>query len=64
MPFSISQRVDNPISLYAATKKSTELIAECYSHLFEIQCRTKILYSVWAMRRPDITFILPKYFRK
>ena len=35
MPFSVKQRVDNPISLYAATKKSTELIAECYSHLLK-----------------------------
>ena len=62
MPFSIKQRVDNPISLYAATKKSTELIAECYSHLFKIQCvglRFFTVYGPWG--RPDMaTFIFTK----
>ena len=62
MPFSVSQRVDNPISLYAATKKSTELIAECYSHLFDIQCtglRFFTVYGPWG--RPDMaTFIFTK----
>ena len=33
VPFSESDRVDNPISLYAATKKANELMAHCYSHL-------------------------------
>jgi len=33
-PFSVEDPVDNPISLYAATKKSNELIAHTYSHLF------------------------------
>ena len=32
LTFSVKDRVDNPISLYAASKKSTELIAEYYSH--------------------------------
>ena len=36
IPFSVKHRVDKPISLYAASKKSTELLAECYSHLFKI----------------------------
>ena len=62
MPFSVTQRVDNPISLYAATKKSTELIAECYSHLFKIQCvglRFFTVYGPWG--RPDMaTFIFTK----
>tara|TARA_B100001057_G_scaffold459894_2_gene510490 strand:+ start:551 stop:1507 length:957 start_codon:yes stop_codon:yes gene_type:complete len=62
MPFSVKQRVDNPISLYAATKKSTELIAECYSHLFKIQCiglRFFTVYGPWG--RPDMaTFIFTK----
>ena len=62
MPFSVNQRVDNPISLYAATKKSTELIAECYSHLFKIQCvglRFFTVYGPWG--RPDMaTFIFTK----
>tara|TARA_B100000530_G_C15838065_1_gene440190 strand:+ start:14 stop:973 length:960 start_codon:yes stop_codon:yes gene_type:complete len=62
MPFSINQKVDNPISLYAATKKSTELIAECYSHLFNIKCtglRFFTVYGPWG--RPDMaTFIFTK----
>lgn len=62
MPFSVSQRVDNPISLYAATKKSSELIAECYSHLFNIKCiglRFFTVYGPWG--RPDMaTFIFTK----
>ena len=61
-PFSIEQRVDNPISLYAASKKSTELISECYSHLFNIQCiglRFFTVYGPWG--RPDMaTFIFTK----
>ena len=62
MPFSVSQRVDNPISLYAATKKSSELVAECYSHLFDIKCiglRFFTVYGPWG--RPDMaTFIFTK----
>ena len=62
MPFSVSQRVDNPISLYAATKKSSELLAECYSHLFDIKCiglRFFTVYGPWG--RPDMaTFIFTK----
>ena len=38
LPFSVKHRVDNPVSLYAASKKSGELISESYSHLFGIQC--------------------------
>ena len=59
LPFSTSHRVDNPVSLYAASKKSAELVAECYSHLFEIQCiglRFFTVYGPWG--RPDMaTFI-------
>ena len=36
LPFSVEDRVDNPISLYAATKKSCELISHCYAHLYRI----------------------------
>ena len=36
MPFSESQKVDHPVSLYAATKKSNELMAHTYSHLFQV----------------------------
>ena len=36
MPFSVHQNVDHPVSLYAATKKSNELMAHSYSHLFRL----------------------------
>ncbi len=62
MPFSVKHRVDNPVSLYAASKKSTELLAECYSHLFDINCiglRFFTVYGPWG--RPDMaTFIFTK----
>ena len=62
LPFSIKHRVDNPVSLYAASKKSTELLAECYSHLFDINCiglRFFTVYGPWG--RPDMaTFIFTK----
>ncbi len=62
MPFSIKHRVDKPVSLYAASKKSSELLAECYSHLFKINCiglRFFTVYGPWG--RPDMaTFIFTK----
>ena len=62
LPFSVSQRVDNPVSIYAASKKSGELISESYSHLFGIQCiglRFFTVYGPWG--RPDMaTFIFTK----
>ena len=62
MPFSVDHRVDNPVSLYAASKKSSELLAECYSHLFGINCtglRFFTVYGPWG--RPDMaTFIFTK----
>ena len=62
LPFSIKHRVDNPISLYAASKKSTELIAEYYSQLYEIKSvglRFFTVYGPWG--RPDMaTFIFTK----
>ncbi len=61
-PFSVKHRVDHPISLYAASKKSTELVAECYSHLYKIKCiglRFFTVYGPWG--RPDMaTFIFTK----
>ena len=51
--FSIKHRVDNPVSLYAM-KKSTELLAECYSHLFKINC-IGLYFTVYGpLGRPDI----------
>ena len=62
LPFSVNDRVDNPISLYAASKKSTELIAEYYSHLYKISSiglRFFTVYGPWG--RPDMaTFIFTK----
>lgn len=54
-PFSVEQNVDKPISLYAATKKSNELMAYTYSHLFHIPTtglRFFTVYGPWG--RPDM----------
>ena len=55
VPFSTTQSVDCPISLYAATKKSNELMAHTYSHLYGIQTiglRFFTVYGPWG--RPDM----------
>ena len=57
MPLSTSDFVDNPISLYAATKKSNELMAFTYSHLFGIPTtglRFFTVYGPWG--RPDMAY--------
>lgn len=54
-PFSVSQSVDHPVSLYAATKKSNELMAHAYAHLFKLPCtglRYFTVYGPWG--RPDM----------
>ena len=59
MPFSETQRVDTPISLYAATKKADELMAHAYSHLFGIPTvglRFFTVYGPWG--RPDMAMWL------
>lgn len=59
MPFAESQSVDHPVSLYAATKKSNELMAHTYSHLFNIPTtglRFFTVYGPWG--RPDMAPIL------
>lgn len=56
-PFSTEDRVDNPISLYAATKKSNELMAYTYSHLYKLQTtglRFFTVYGPWG--RPDMAY--------
>ncbi|MDR4517719.1 MAG: NAD-dependent epimerase [Nitrosomonas sp.] len=56
MPFSVNDNVDHPVSLYAATKKSNELMAHCYSHLFGIPVtglRFFTVYGPWG--RPDMS---------
>ena len=58
-PFSVEHRVDKPISLYAATKKSNELMAYSYSHLFDIPMtglRFFTVYGPWG--RPDMAPML------
>lgn len=59
IPFATTDCVDNPISLYAATKKSNELMAHAYSHLFNIQTiglRFFTVYGPWG--RPDMAMFL------
>ena len=55
MPFSVSQNVDHPLSLYAATKKANELMAHSYSHLYYLPTtglRFFTVYGPWD--RPDM----------
>ncbi len=55
MPFSVKDNVDHPISLYAATKKSNELMAHTYSYLYNLPCtglRFFTVYGPWG--RPDM----------
>ncbi len=59
MPLSTSDRTDNPVSLYAATKKSNEMMAHAYSHLFGIPStglRFFTVYGPWG--RPDMAAFL------
>lgn len=59
VPFSEEDKVDNPVSLYAATKKSNELMAHVYSHLYKIPTtglRFFTVYGPWG--RPDMSPIL------
>ena len=59
LPFSTNHNVDHPISLYAASKKSNELMAHTYSHLFDISTtglRFFTVYGPWG--RPDMALFL------
>ncbi len=59
VPFSESYRVDEPVSLYAATKKSNELMAHTYNHLYGFPCtglRFFTVYGPWG--RPDMAAFL------
>ncbi len=58
-PFSVHDNVDHPVSLYAATKKSNELMAHTYSHLYGLPCtglRFFTVYGPWG--RPDMALFL------
>jgi UDP-glucuronate 4-epimerase len=55
LPFSVGDRVDHPLSLYAATKRADELMSECYAHLYRIPLtglRFFTVYGPWG--RPDM----------
>ncbi|GGZ27052.1 NAD-dependent epimerase [Echinicola pacifica] len=59
MPFSTKDNVDHPVSLYAATKKSNELMAHTYSHLYGVKTtglRFFTVYGPWG--RPDMALFL------
>jgi UDP-glucuronate 4-epimerase len=56
-PFSVEDNVDNPISLYAATKKSNELMAYTYSHLYNIPTTGLRFFTVYGpYGRPDMAY--------
>lgn len=59
MPFSTSDNIDHPVSLYAASKKSNELMAHSYSHLYDLPTsglRFFTVYGPWG--RPDMALFL------
>ncbi|WP_333595346.1 NAD-dependent epimerase/dehydratase family protein, partial [Anaerospora hongkongensis] len=65
VPFSESDFVDEPVSLYAATKKSNELMAYTYSHLYKIPATGLRFFTVYGpMGRPDMAYFsfTQKYF--
>lgn len=58
-PFSVSDNVDHPISLYAATKKADELMAYTYSHLFALPTTGLRFFTVYGPAgRPDMAYFL------
>jgi len=66
VPFEESDFVDNPVSLYAATKKSNELMAHTYSHLYKIPATGLRFFTVYGpMGRPDMAYFgfTDKYFK-
>ncbi|MBM7539789.1 NAD-dependent epimerase [Amphibacillus cookii] len=57
MPFSTDDEVNHPVSLYAATKKSNELMAHTYSHLYNIPTTGLRFFTVYGpMGRPDMAY--------
>ncbi|HZJ77128.1 MAG TPA: NAD-dependent epimerase/dehydratase family protein, partial [Oscillospiraceae bacterium] len=66
VPFEEADFVDNPISLYAAAKKSNELLAHAYSHLYNILATGLRFFTVYGpMGRPDMAYFkfTDKYFK-
>lgn len=65
VPFEETDSVDNPVSLYASTKKSNELMAHTYSHLYKIPATGLRFFTVYGpMGRPDMAYFgfANKYF--
>ncbi|MBB3110552.1 UDP-glucuronate 4-epimerase [Paenibacillus phyllosphaerae] len=65
VPFEETDSVDNPVSLYASTKKSNELMAHTYSHLYRIPATGLRFFTVYGpMGRPDMAYFgfVDKYF--
>src|SRR3954468_13152043 len=59
LPFSVNDRTDHPVSLYAATKKANELMAHSYSHLYDLPTtglRFFTVYGPWG--RPDMAMFI------
>lgn len=57
VPYSTDDKVDNPVSLYAATKKSNELLAHAYSKLYDIPCTGLRFFTVYGPAgRPDMAY--------
>ena len=57
IPFATTDRVDSPISLYAATKKSDELLAHCYGELYGLKATGLRFFTVYgAAGRPDMAY--------
>jgi UDP-glucuronate 4-epimerase len=55
LPFAVEDKIDRPVSLYAATKAANELVAHCYSHLYDLPAtglRFFTVYGPWG--RPDM----------
>lgn len=66
VPFEESDNVDHPLSLYAATKKSNELMAHTYSHLYDIPSTGLRFFTVYGpMGRPDMAYFsfVDRYFK-
>jgi len=59
LPFSVEDRTDTPVSLYAATKKADELMSHCYAHLYRLPqtgLRFFTVYGPWG--RPDMAMYI------
>jgi UDP-glucuronate 4-epimerase len=59
MPFSVHQNVDHPLALYGATKKANELMAHCYSNLYELPTTGLRFFTVYGpYGRPDMALFV------